>query len=110
MYSTYAGRIELILIIQGVPGRSRRLIERNGEVSLSPSIGNWSFPCQSHYWIENNRLRWAAAMSPESIKAVQRWDRRDADLQAHQQMPTLASRVANVWRTALEQIRAWWRR
>jgi Family of unknown function (DUF6527) len=20
-------------------------------VSLSPSVGNWSFPCQSHYWI-----------------------------------------------------------
>lgn len=23
-------------------------------VSLDPSIGNWSFPCQSHYWIRNN--------------------------------------------------------
>ena len=25
-------------------------------VSLSRSIGNWSFPCQSHYWIERNRV------------------------------------------------------
>jgi hypothetical protein len=28
-------------------------------ISLSPSIGNWSFDCQSHYWIENNLIRWA---------------------------------------------------
>jgi len=25
-------------------------------VSLSPSIGNWNFACQSHYWIRNNRI------------------------------------------------------
>jgi len=28
-------------------------------VSLSPSIGNWSFACQSHYWIEKNNIRWS---------------------------------------------------
>jgi len=28
-------------------------------ISLSPSIGNWSFKCQSHYWIRNNRVEWA---------------------------------------------------
>lgn len=21
-------------------------------ITIVPSIGNWSFPCQSHYWIE----------------------------------------------------------
>lgn len=26
----------------------------NGEVSIYPSIGNWNFPCRSHYWIKNN--------------------------------------------------------
>jgi Family of unknown function (DUF6527) len=25
-------------------------------VTLSPSVGNWSFPCQSHYFIRNNRI------------------------------------------------------
>jgi hypothetical protein len=30
----------------------------NGEtVSLSPSIGNWSFDCKSHYFITRNRIR-----------------------------------------------------
>lgn len=39
-------------------------------VSLSPSIGNWSFPCQSHYWIESGRVRWAARWSREHIDRV----------------------------------------
>lgn len=26
-------------------------------VSLYPSIGNWSFPCQSHYWVVKNGIR-----------------------------------------------------
>lgn len=29
----------------------------DGEViSLSPSIGNWDFPCLSHYWIRRNNV------------------------------------------------------
>ena len=30
----------------------------DGRVSLHPSIGNWSFPCQSHYWIILNEVKW----------------------------------------------------
>lgn len=25
-------------------------------VTLFPSVGSWSFPCRSHYWIERNRV------------------------------------------------------
>ena len=40
----------------------------NGEsISLYPSIGNWSFPCKSHYWIENNKVSWAPRWSREKI-------------------------------------------
>ena len=56
-----------------------RLAEHRGSVSLAPSIGNWSFPCRSHYWIANNKVRWAAAMSPELIAAVKARDRRDVE-------------------------------
>ncbi len=28
-------------------------------VSLDPSIGNWSFKCQSHYFITRNQIRFA---------------------------------------------------
>jgi Family of unknown function (DUF6527) len=27
-------------------------------ISLKPSIGNWSYPCRSHYWIKGNRVVW----------------------------------------------------
>ena len=40
----------------------------NGEsVSLSPSIGNWSFRCQSHYWIKRGRIKWCGLWTSEEI-------------------------------------------
>ena len=49
----------------------------NGQsVSLSPSIGNWSYPCQSHYWIRRNRVHWAKRFSARQIAAVREQDRR----------------------------------
>ena len=27
-------------------------------ISISPSIGNWSLNCQSHYWIRNSCVKW----------------------------------------------------
>ncbi len=59
-----------------------RLVERGGKVSLVPSIGNWSLPCQSHYWITDNHVRFVAAMSPSMIAGVKARDRRDAELLA----------------------------
>jgi hypothetical protein len=44
-----------------------KLIFDGKSVSLYPSIGNWSFKCQSHYWIENNRIVWAAKWSKKNI-------------------------------------------
>lgn len=46
-------------------------------VSLSPSIGNWSFPCRSHYWIRRNRVQWAGDMPESLINAGRAKDRRD---------------------------------
>jgi hypothetical protein len=37
-------------------------------VSLDPSIGNWSFPCQSHYWIKKNSVRWARKWTGDEIR------------------------------------------
>lgn len=33
-----------------------KLIYDGETVSLDPSIGNWSFDCQSHYWIRGNQV------------------------------------------------------
>lgn len=38
-------------------------------IALDPSIGNWSFSCQSHYWIRRNRVIWAQRWSQKEIKA-----------------------------------------
>ena len=43
-------------------------------VSLDPSIGNWSFPCRSHYWIKNGKIRWAPKWSKERIESGRSWD------------------------------------
>jgi hypothetical protein len=52
-----------------------KLIFDGKTISLDPSIGNWGFDCQSHYWIRNNRVRWAARWSPEKIAAGRAQDR-----------------------------------
>lgn len=57
-----------------------QLTRKNDFISLYPSIGNWGFPCQSHYWIDSNRILWAEAMSSEVISAVKARDRKDAEL------------------------------
>lgn len=43
-------------------------------VSLSPSIGSWSLPCKSHYWLENGRIGWAETFSDKEIQAVRARD------------------------------------
>jgi len=38
-------------------------------ISLTPSIGNWSFPCRSHYFIQRNDVQWARQWSQAEIEA-----------------------------------------
>ena len=48
-------------------------------ISLDPSIGNWSLACQSHYWIERNRVVWASRWSKERIAVGRAADRLAVD-------------------------------
>lgn len=43
-------------------------------VSLNPSIGSWSLPCRSHYWIRRNRVQWAGRWSERKIRAARAAD------------------------------------
>lgn len=52
------------------------LAKKGGKVSLCPSIGNWNYQCQSHYFIRDNRILWAAAFTEAAIKRVQASDQR----------------------------------
>ena len=53
-----------------------RLIYDGETVSLAPSVGSWSLPCQSHYVITKNRVRWSARWSKDKIEAVRAGDQR----------------------------------
>ncbi len=83
-------------------------LNREGSVvSLLPSIGNWNYPCQSHYWIVRNRIEWSGRLSQKQIRHVQERDRRDkrshvARLNAQRQinMPW--------WRKVVEAIKSLW--
>lgn len=38
--------------------RTWKLEENGKKVTLSPSIGNQTFPCKSHYFIKNDIIEW----------------------------------------------------
>lgn len=44
-----------------------KLIFDGKTVSLSPSIGNWSLPCRSHYFITKNKVAWAPKWTDKQI-------------------------------------------
>ena len=70
-----------------------KLIFDGDSVSLDPSIGNWSFACQSHYWIRRNRVQWAEQWSREEIQAGRS---RDAALKkAHLGTPPTPANTAS---------------
>jgi hypothetical protein len=53
-------------------------VELNGDrATLFPSIGNWSMPCQSHYWIRDNQVIWGTKLSKRQVAAVFERDHRD---------------------------------
>jgi hypothetical protein len=52
-----------------------KLIYDGKTISLTPSIGNWSFDCQSHYWISHNTVRWATRWSQTEIDSGRAHDR-----------------------------------
>lgn len=45
-------------------------------ISLYPSIGNWGFECQSHYWINRNTVRWSGQWTSQEIEAGRAADMR----------------------------------
>lgn len=55
-------------------------------VSLRPSIGNWSFPCQSHYVLSGGHIEWADRWSRERIEHGRALDRKRKD--RHYKGPT----------------------
>ena len=84
----------------------------DGRVSLMPSIGNWSFPCQSHYFIVRNRVSWAGAMSARQIAAVRARDRGDVERLAARPEPpkTFGAALRGAWDEIVGAIKDWFGR
>lgn len=62
-------------VVTPLSPRDWKLIFDGETVSLYPSIGNWSLPCRSHYWIENNKVLWAEKWSKKKIKSNRKKDK-----------------------------------
>jgi hypothetical protein len=72
-------------------------------ISLTPSIGNWSFPCQSHYWIHQDKVIWDKAFSQVRIAAGRAADRRDMQFSQSQSVQEAGTAPAKLKEP-------WWRR
>ncbi len=73
------------------------LTDHGQTISLLPSIGNWGFPCKSHYWIDHSRIRWAGEMSERQIANVRRNDRLATEQYAVSH-PSILSRFRDAWK------------
>ena len=53
------------------------LIFDGESISLNPSIGNWSLPCRSHYFINGGAVAWASNMPNAAIELGRTRDRQN---------------------------------
>lgn len=79
-------------------------------VSMSPSVGNWEYTCQSHYWIKRNRVHWARRWTPQQIESGRARDISDLETylktRADAMAPSAASAMTNQrWRRLLRRFR-----
>lgn len=109
-----------LLVVTPLSPTDWRLTFDGRSIYLHPSIGNWSFPCQSHYWVRGNRIQWAGRMSKQEIDLVRAHDKyaktqyfRDgaASLPDHASKPPVKDTAVPLIRNHLVQdsrgIRAW---
>jgi hypothetical protein len=65
----------------------------DGTVTIYPSIGNRQYPCQSHYFISSNQVRWAKRLTQDQITSGLQHDTEQR--QAHYRPVTNRNRL---WR------------
>lgn len=86
-----------------------KLIFDGRSASLDPSIGNWSFPCRSHYWIKNDQVKWAPKWSQQEIDRARVQDRR-AKIAFESRGSMTEGRVrstASAWNALWRRVRRW---
>lgn len=64
--------------------------------SLSPSIGSWQRPCQSHYWIIDGAVEWSRQWNADQIAAGRAREERQREEYYRALYPR--GRMARFWR------------
>lgn len=100
------------------------LRESEGKVTLYPSIGNWSFACQSHYFIRRSNIVWVGKMTTAEIDRGRRLaqERREVYFQAankgkaltgtgegHENSTSNNAEAISFWLWLVKAIRKLWR-
>ena len=78
-------------------------------VSLSPSVGNWSEKCKSHYVIRDSRIIWADRLPRDKILRIREQRQRELeDYYGVERKPTAppASHAKGFWARLLDLVRA----
>lgn len=70
-----------------------RLTFDGDSISLLPSIGNWQFPCRSHYLIVRDKIQWSTAWSDEEIAEGRARDSRESRQYYAERIGTMSSQV-----------------
>jgi hypothetical protein len=72
-------------------------ISFNGEtVSLYPSIGSWGLKCRSHYWIKENKVRWAESWPDERVQLNREHDLNNKN--SYYKKPEVDEKPTSMWR------------
>ena len=85
-----------------------RLSYDGDTVSLSPSVGNWSEKCQSHYVIRDSRIIWADRLPRDKILRIREQRQRELeDYYGVERRPIapLASRAKVFWAKVRDLVR-----
>lgn len=70
-----------------------RLTFNGKSISLHPSIGNWNFDCQSHYWIRSGVVEWSGSWSNTQILENRKADERVKDEYYHSEQGVETGRI-----------------
>jgi hypothetical protein len=83
-------------------------------ISLSPSIGNWGFPCKSHYWISENRVVWDDECDDNRIERVRKKQQKEhASYFAKKEPPVDGKKPGKAkdksTKSGLSRLSKWWK-
>lgn len=90
-------------------------LTRHG-ATLDPSIGNWAFPCRSHYFISGGNVVWAKDMSAKAI-AKGRQGSRARKQSYYENLNTQPLEIEEVgykplpskWQGCFQRLAMWWK-